>query len=83
MKSVTYGKSALEVLSRMRTKSAPRILDEVDRFAADPESQADDVERLVGSSHIRLRVGDWRIIMNDQGVVLLVLDIGPRGGIYG
>jgi mRNA interferase RelE/StbE len=31
---------------------------------------------------IRLRVGDWRVIMDDQGNVVAILDIGPRGGIY-
>ena len=30
-----------------------------------------------------LRVGDWRVIMDEDGVVLAVLEIGPRGGIYG
>ncbi len=82
MRTVTYSKSALKVLSRIQPKLATRIMDKVDQFAADPESQANNVKALVGSSHIRLRVGDWRVIMNDQGVVLLVLEIGPRGGIY-
>lgn len=82
MKTVTYSKSALKVLSRMQPKLAARIMDKVDQFAADPKSQANNVKALVGSVHIRLRVGDWRVIMNDQGIVLLVLEIGPRGDIY-
>jgi mRNA interferase RelE/StbE len=36
----------------------------------------------VGSPYIRLRVGDWRVIMDDKGAVLDVLKIGPRGSIY-
>jgi mRNA interferase RelE/StbE len=82
MKTVTYSKSALKILSRMQPTLATRIMDKVDQFAADPKSQANNVKALVGSAHIRLRVGDWRVIMNDQGVVLLVLEIGPRGDIY-
>ncbi|WP_035097604.1 hypothetical protein [Devosia sp. LC5] len=35
----------------------------------------------LGRPGIRLRVGDWRVIMED-GVVLEVLEIGPRGGVY-
>jgi mRNA interferase RelE/StbE len=37
---------------------------------------------LTGSPNIRLRVGDWRVIMDDQGTVLAVLEIGTRGDIY-
>lgn len=82
VKTVTYSKLALKVLSRIQPKLAARIMDKVDQFAVDPESQANNVKALVGSAHIRLRVGGWRVIMNDQGVVLLVLEIGPRGDIY-
>lgn len=44
-------------------------------------SQHNNVKALVGSEYIRLRVGDWRIIMDDQGTVLQVLKIGARGDI--
>ena len=50
-------------------------------YAADPQSQANNVTALVGREGIRLRVGDWRVIMHD-GEVLDVLKIGPRGGVY-
>ena len=54
----------------------------VEQFAADPASLANNVKALSGREAIRLRVGDWRVIMED-GVVLAVLEIGPRGGVYG
>lgn len=50
--------------------------------ALEPESQANNVTALKGREGIRLRVGDWRVIMNDDGVVLAVLDIVPRGSLY-
>jgi len=53
----------------------------VDQYAADPGSQANNVTALQGREGIRLRVGDWRVIMQD-GQVLAVLEIGPRGSIY-
>lgn len=53
----------------------------VDQYAADPASQANNVKALQGREGIRLRVGDWRVIMRD-GEVLAVLEIGSRGSIY-
>jgi mRNA interferase RelE/StbE len=53
----------------------------VDQYAADPASLANNVTNLKGRDGIRLRVGDWRVIMRD-GVVVEVLEIGPRGGVY-
>ena len=60
---------------------ANRIVAKVEDYAADPASQANNVTALKGREGIRLRIGDWRVIMHD-GVVLAVLEIGPRGGIY-
>ena len=48
----------------------------------DPASQGNNVKALKGREGIRLRVGDWRVIMDDRGTVLAVLEICPRGGIY-
>jgi mRNA interferase RelE/StbE len=28
------------------------------------------------------QVGDWRVIMDDQGVVLDIIKIGSRGSVY-
>ncbi|QNL20265.1 type II toxin-antitoxin system RelE/ParE family toxin [Hyphobacterium sp. CCMP332] len=82
MRSVSYTKSALKVLRKMSRPDALRIMAEVDQFAIDPESLANNVKRLQGSDFIRLRVGDWRVIMDDQGAVLAVIRIGPRGSVY-
>lgn len=53
----------------------------IEAYATDPASQANNVKALHGRDGIRLRVGDWRVIMRD-GEVLDVLDVGPRGGVY-
>ncbi len=44
-----------------------------------------DVKRLQGgSNNYRLRVGDFRIIFSKDGekLIILVIEIGPRGDIY-
>jgi mRNA interferase RelE/StbE len=65
----------------MPANLAKRILEKIADCAADPASQANTVTALRGRSGIRLRVGDWRVIMED-GEVLEVVQVGPRGGIY-
>ena len=82
MKPVSYSRSALKTLRKMPRDTAERIMGKVDQYAADPASQANNVTALQGREGIRLRVGDWRVIMRD-GEVLAVLEIAPRGSIYG
>ncbi len=82
MKKIAYSKSSLKVLRRIPTNEAMRITAKIEQYASDPKSLANNVKTLTGSHFIRLRVADWRIIMDDQGNVLEVLKIGARGGIY-
>lgn len=65
----------------MPKTEAVRIMGKVDQFATDPASLANNVSRLTNRTGIRLRVGNWRVIMDD-GAILEILDVGPRGGIY-
>lgn len=82
MKRITYKPAARKALRRMPSNTAHRIVGKIVDYATDPASQANNVKVLKGGEGIRLRVGDWRVIMDDEGDVLDVLRIGPRGGIY-
>jgi mRNA interferase RelE/StbE len=81
MKPISYSKAAIRTLRRMPANTATRIRSKIVDYAADPSGQANNVKALQGRSGIRLRVGDWRVIMED-GAVLEVLLIGSRGDIY-
>lgn len=65
----------------MPRTTALRILDKVNAYARDPASQANNVSALKGSDAIRLRVGDWRVIMVETKVID-VIRIAARGGAY-
>ena len=65
----------------MPVTTAARIVATVEEYATAPASLANNVKALKGRDCIRLRVGDWRVIMDD-GVVLAVLEIAPRGSVY-
>jgi mRNA interferase RelE/StbE len=82
MKSISYSKAAIRALRRMPRNVAELIRFKIEAYADDPASQVNNVKALKGREGIRLRVGDWRVIMDDQGNVLAVLDIGPRGDVY-
>jgi mRNA interferase RelE/StbE len=82
MKQVSYTRAAIRTLRRMPANIATLIRSKIEAYASDPASQSNNVTALKGRTGIRLRVGDWRVIMDDQGNVLAVLDIGPRSSIY-
>lgn len=81
MRPINYSRAAIRTLSKVPKNTASRIRDKISEYAADPASQANNVKALQGINGMRLRVGHWRVIMDD-GVVLDVLKIGPRGSIY-
>jgi len=55
----------------------------LDLLATEPAALANQIKRLKGVSALRLRVGDYRIVFTDDGLVLDILKVGTRGGIYG
>ena len=82
MKEVSFTRAARKALVRMPRNEADRIRRKIEQYATDPANLANNVITMSGSPFIRLRVGDWRVVMNDQGAVLEVVKVGPRGGIY-
>ena len=82
MREIVYSRTAQKTLTRMPRNWARRIRDKVRAYAADPAAQANNVVRLGGEDGlVRLRVGDWRIIMRDSAV-LRILNVTSRGSAY-
>lgn len=79
---IVYTREALKSLARMPANTAARIRAKVSQYAGDPASLGNNVKRLTGSDYVRLRVGDYRVIMLPDGTVLLIVAIGARGSIY-
>ena len=82
MKQITFSRDALKSLRKMPANTAKTIRTKIDAYAANPASQANNVTALKGSDYIRLRVGGYRVLMNDRGEVIEIIEIGPRGSIY-
>lgn len=79
---LAYSKACLRVLRQMPANEARRIRSKIEAYAADPASQANNVTKLQGRDGYRLRVGDWRVIFDQDGAVMAILAIGPRGQVY-
>ncbi len=84
MYRVTYKKAATKMLRKLSPKHRGRFNEAFQLLAQDPERGDLDVKSLVGRPGWRLRIGGWRAIYEVKGddLLILVLDIGPRGGVY-
>lgn len=84
MFSIEYRRPARKALTRMPKPLAGRFLCAFERLARDPSRSDLDSKPLVGRDGYRLRIGEWRAIYRIEAdrLVIMVLDIGPRGDIY-
>ena len=80
---IDYTKLAIKTMAAMPRNVREMVKSKIEALARDPFGAA-NVKQLVGEPGYRLRVGDWRVIYDvDSGrLVVRVLKIGPRGGVY-
>ncbi|MGI2033329.1 type II toxin-antitoxin system RelE family toxin [Rhizobium panacihumi] len=79
MKPVQYSHVAQKSLNRMQPKRRAAIRAKVDAFAC---GERVDLKKLSGSALVRIRVGTDRVIIDEKANLVVVVDVGPRGGIY-
>jgi len=84
MYAIRFTRSAYKALLKTPNNVVQRIRERLDEIAADPYASHPYVVKLREREGYRLRVGDWRVIYEicEDEVVILVLRIGPRGGVY-
>ncbi|MCL7415409.1 MAG: type II toxin-antitoxin system RelE/ParE family toxin [ANME-2 cluster archaeon] len=78
---IIWSEPASNELKKLDRSVAKRIFKKVSLLRENPYH---NVTKLVGVPYFRLRVGDFRIILNikKDGVQVLVLKVGHRKGIY-
>ena len=79
---IIWSDSGARQLRKLDRTVARRIFDKVGELREDPLRH---VQKLVNSPYYRLRVGDYRVILDVQRNVLriLVLKVGHRESVYG
>lgn len=84
MYQLTYLKRAQKSLLAMPRPTAIMIRDKLQHLAVEPYAPNNNVTKLQGREGYRLRVGDWRVVyeLRDECLIILIIDIGPRGGMY-
>lgn len=76
MREIHYSKQAAKFLAKQTKNTQNRIISAILLLPAG------DVKKLKNQPHFRLRVGDFRVIFNDDGFVIEIYKIDNRGQIY-
>lgn len=79
---ITFTKQAIRELKKIPANTRKLILSKIEQLYADPASLANNIKKLQGVDACRLRIGDYRVIYNQSGEILLILRIAHRGGVY-
>jgi mRNA interferase RelE/StbE len=69
-------------LAAIHSVERKKIINKLTDFANNPKSFANQVKSLKGSAMLRLRIGDYRILFEEDGRILRILRVGHRKEIY-
>jgi mRNA interferase RelE/StbE len=79
MKEIAVTPTAAKGLSKLDHQVRVRIGETIHRYA---ETGHGDVVALTGTSFRRLRVGDYRVILEEEATMIRILAVGHRREIY-
>lgn len=81
MYEIIYSGKALKQIKKLEKDVQRRIIATIERIRIRPEAH---LKKLVSDPGWRLRVGDYRVILDlDQGrLIILVIKVGHRKKIY-
>ena len=76
-----FTEESKKFLKKLNKQDSKRIISSIERCKIRPHSH---VKKLVSSPYFRLRVGDYRVILDIQSgkLLIIVIEIGHRKDIY-
>lgn len=81
-KTIIFHDAARRTLRRIPANEALKIRKKIELYAERPEALKANIKKLQGRVGYRLRVGNWRVVFDENGDVLDILEIDSRGSIY-
>jgi len=79
---IFFTNKALKQLEKLEKGDQERIIKSIERIRIRPEIH---IKKLIGDPGYKLRVGDYRVILEikKEKLIILILMIGHRKNIYG
>jgi len=75
-REIIYSKQAIKFIRKQDKTTQIRLVTAINGL---PRG---DVKKMQGEDGFRLRVGDFRVIYDEQGHILYIIRIGNRGEFY-
>ena len=83
---IKYSNDAIKFLDTQTKKSVERIRKAISKLTLNPPEGDIILMKGYSDGRKRLRIGSWRVIfkhtVENQIEILIIIDIGNRGGIY-
>ena len=73
MLHVRYSVDALKDLKTVGHIAAGRLIERIAAYAFNPAAASGEITRLGDTEHLRLRVGDYRVLHRRDGVVFRIV----------
>ncbi len=77
MFQIVYSKKAIKFLKKQDAQTKKRLVTAIGRLPLEG-----DIKKLQGANGYRLRVGDFRVLFDVNGIIIDIIEIGNRGQIY-
>ncbi len=77
MYKIIYSKKAEKFLRKQDKPTQRRLIYAISKLPLEG-----DIKKLQGTDGYRLRVGNYRVLFDVNGLILDIIDIGNRGQIY-
>ena len=80
--NIVITRSAEKDMDKISMSDRARIIGKLEVYATNPKTLANQVKRLQGNPLLRLRVGNYRVLFTEDGIVMTVVHVGHRKDVY-
>ena len=77
MFQIVYSKKAVKFLKKQDVPTRKRLVTAIEKLPLEG-----DIKKLQGVDGYRLRVSDFRVLFDVNGIIIDIIEIGNRGQIY-